>query len=313
MPWARPARTRIAGRDPQRRATRRSAGSRVSVNHRPAVGRERPLRPFVDGVAASDDGNGERTPLGLRTSRARKGDVPPQSCPARSLTGPPSQSPAGAAAVPVFGAMNATIRKDEPSDEDALVELSLRAWEPVFAAVEEMLGSELLVRLRGDWRAGQATEVRDLLAASDKQVWIADVDRAAVGFVAATLHPDNDVGEIYMIAVDPNVQGQGIGTQLAEVATHWGVASGSVLQGPLKLTVLNHRSSLREGRARCRGCAPESLRESRWLRVRAAVMASCTSAATPARSIIGCTASAIGCSWPARTLACGDLSLRRNT
>jgi hypothetical protein len=49
--------------------------------------------------------------------------------------------------------MKANIREFEPSDEEHVVGLSLRALEPVFAAREEMLGPELFVRLRGDWRA----------------------------------------------------------------------------------------------------------------------------------------------------------------
>lgn len=42
-----------------------------------------------------------------------------------------------------------------------------------------------------------------------------------VGFVAARLNADSGIGEIYMIAVDPDTQGQGIGTALTEVATGW--------------------------------------------------------------------------------------------
>lgn len=118
------------------------------------------------------------------------------------------------------------IRRYEPSDEDAVVGLSLRAWEPVFAALEETLGRELFNRLRGDWRAGQATEVRDVLADPDKQVWVAELGHEVVGFVAATLHGDASLGEIYMIAVEPKVQGHGIGAQLTEVATQWLQQSG---------------------------------------------------------------------------------------
>src|SRR2546421_4092962 len=44
--------------------------------------------------------------------------------------------------------MKASIRDYEPSDEELVVGLSLRAWEPVFAAVAEMLGPELFARLR---------------------------------------------------------------------------------------------------------------------------------------------------------------------
>ena len=50
--------------------------------------------------------------------------------------------------------MTASIRGYEPSDEELVVALSLRAWEPVLAAVADMLGPELFARLRGDWRAG---------------------------------------------------------------------------------------------------------------------------------------------------------------
>ena len=46
--------------------------------------------------------------------------------------------------------MKASIREFEPSDEEPVVGLSLRARQPVFAAVEEMLGSELFARLRGE-------------------------------------------------------------------------------------------------------------------------------------------------------------------
>jgi GNAT superfamily N-acetyltransferase len=102
----------------------------------------------------------------------------------------------------------------------------LRAWELVLAAVEEILGPELFTRLRRDWRAGQAAEVRDVLTDPDKQVWVAEVGREAVGFVAATLHRATSLAEIYMIAVDPKVQGHGIAAQLTEVATAWLRQSG---------------------------------------------------------------------------------------
>jgi hypothetical protein len=68
--------------------------------------------------------------------------------------------------------MTASIRDYEPSDEELIVGLSLRAWELVLAAVAEMLGPELFARLRGDWRAGQAAEVRGVLADHAQRVWV---------------------------------------------------------------------------------------------------------------------------------------------
>jgi hypothetical protein len=38
--------------------------------------------------------------------------------------------------------VRASIREYEPSDEESVVGLSLRAWEPVFAAAAQMLGAE---------------------------------------------------------------------------------------------------------------------------------------------------------------------------
>jgi len=122
--------------------------------------------------------------------------------------------------------MKAAIGEYKPSDEELVVGLSLRAWAPVFAAVEEMLGSELFVRLRGDWQVGQAAAVREVLADPDQRVWVANVDGEPVGFVAARLERDSGVREIYMIAVDPDAQGQGVGTALTGVATDWLRRSG---------------------------------------------------------------------------------------
>jgi GNAT superfamily N-acetyltransferase len=122
--------------------------------------------------------------------------------------------------------MKATMREYEPRDEEAVVGLSVRAWAPVFAAVEELLGSELFIRLRGDWPASQANAVRDALADPGTRVWVAELDREAIGFVAATLHHDSGVGEVYMMAVDPSVQGQGIGTALTAAVTDWLQQSG---------------------------------------------------------------------------------------
>ena len=44
---------------------------------------------------------------------------------------------------------------------------------------------------------------------------------SAVGFVALKLHPDDNMGEVYMIAVDPDSQGNGIATALMEFALDW--------------------------------------------------------------------------------------------
>ena len=117
--------------------------------------------------------------------------------------------------------MDADIREFCREDTDAVVELSLRAWAPVFASMEEALGPELSARLHGDWREHQAQAVRDTLANETAHVWVAEADGIVVGFVAATLDREPGMGEIWMLAVDPDHQLRGVGTALTDHATCW--------------------------------------------------------------------------------------------
>ena len=47
-----------------------------------------------------------------------------------------------------------------------------------------------------------------------------------MGFAAALLRVDEGMGEVSMVAVDPQFQGRGFGTRLTEVATDWIRESG---------------------------------------------------------------------------------------
>ena len=101
------------------------------------------------------------------------------------------------------------IRPYEDRDAEAVVDLSLRAWEPVFASLEQTLGTEIFGLLHPDWRADQQKAVEDVCAAEKIRVWVAEADARAVGFVAVALQPERSMGEIYMVAVDPDFQGGG--------------------------------------------------------------------------------------------------------
>ena len=65
--------------------------------------------------------------------------------------------------------------------------------------------------------------------------WVADVGATTVGFVAVELHPERSIGEIHMLAVDPEFQGLGVGTALTDFALDWmknaGMALGMVETG----------------------------------------------------------------------------------
>ena len=111
------------------------------------------------------------------------------------------------------------IRPLEDGDVDAVVDLSLRAWAPVFASLERVLGSEIFRRQHPDWREDQRRTVEDVCAEKKERVWVAEVEGVVVGFVAIQPHhPERDMGEISILGIDPNHQGTGIGTALTEFA-----------------------------------------------------------------------------------------------
>ncbi len=85
-----------------------------------------------------------------------------------------------------------------------------------------MMGPDIFERLYGeDWRPHQEKDVRDALADANTEVWIADVGGRAVGFVAVKLDVERGMGEVYMLAVDPDHQQHGLGSALTRVATDW--------------------------------------------------------------------------------------------
>jgi GNAT superfamily N-acetyltransferase len=104
----------------------------------------------------------------------------------------------------------------------------MRAWAPVFASLEKALGVEIFRRLHPDWRVDQEKAVRAVLVDPAMQIWVAEsrVEARPTGFVAAKVNADGLVGEIYMLAVDPETQDQGVGSALTETATDWLRTSG---------------------------------------------------------------------------------------
>jgi GNAT superfamily N-acetyltransferase len=113
------------------------------------------------------------------------------------------------------------IRAYAPADEEAVVALSLRAWAPVFASLEQVLGSDMFALLHPDWREDQEKAVRAALADAAMRVWVAADGPRPVGFVVATMDSDRLIGEVCMLAVDPHHQHQGTGAALTNTATDW--------------------------------------------------------------------------------------------
>jgi GNAT superfamily N-acetyltransferase len=112
-----------------------------------------------------------------------------------------------------------TIRPFAENDAEAVLRISIRAWAAVIPSIEQALGLELYRLLTPDWRAEKREEIAAFLGAAQRfDAWVADADHVPIAFVALKLDPQTRVGEIYLLAVDPEHQNHGIGTGLTGFA-----------------------------------------------------------------------------------------------
>ena len=112
------------------------------------------------------------------------------------------------------------IREFGDDDLETVIEFSLRAWAPVFAAVRDVLGDQIFLRLHPDWKANQSEAVRSSCTNDERDVFVAVVSGRPVGFVAIALNAFHErMGVIDIIGVDPDYQRRGISSGLTEIAT----------------------------------------------------------------------------------------------
>ncbi len=112
--------------------------------------------------------------------------------------------------------MNIAPFKDE--DLEPVIDLSLRAWAPVFVSIREAFGGAIYDALVPDWRVSQRDAVASVCTSGDYSVWVALDGDQVQGFVAVKFDHEEKLGEIYMIAVDPGAQQRGIGVAMTEFA-----------------------------------------------------------------------------------------------
>jgi len=121
------------------------------------------------------------------------------------------------------------IRPYTPADLDAVVDLSLAAWAPVFDSFAQVLGPRIFARLYPDWRARQRATVVEACAEAGHHVWVAGVGGRVVGFIVVILDVTPGEGEVDLLAVHPAYQNAGIGTALNTFALEQMRAAGMTL------------------------------------------------------------------------------------
>ena len=125
--------------------------------------------------------------------------------------------------------VNFHIRPFTEQDLDQIIELSLLAWEPVFDSFKQVLGDKIYTLIYPDWRKGQSEGVKKVCTDEKMHVLVAQVDDRVVGFLTYELNEENQNGEVMLLAVHPDYQNHGVGTQLNVVALGQMKAAGMKL------------------------------------------------------------------------------------
>lgn len=115
--------------------------------------------------------------------------------------------------------MTIDIRPYTPADQAPILALSIRAWTPVFEKMEPAVPAYVFRAFYPDgWIARQVADIRAFLDAEPEAVHVAADGDALAGWVGVRLHPEDRMGEIYILAVDPDHQRKGVATALMDHA-----------------------------------------------------------------------------------------------
>jgi GNAT superfamily N-acetyltransferase len=115
--------------------------------------------------------------------------------------------------------MTINIVKFAPAHHAEILSLSLRSWAPVFTKLQPVVADYVYEAFypKG-WQTRQTSEIEAFLKAEGENVWVALEGEIVLGWVGIRLHAEDHMGEIYILAVDPDHQRRGVGAALIDHA-----------------------------------------------------------------------------------------------
>ena len=116
--------------------------------------------------------------------------------------------------------MTPEIRQIVPDDVAECVRFGLESFRPGFISFRDQLGEDLFNALRPDWEDAHSRYIEEACGDEDKETWVSLVDGAVTGFVVLATNTDTALGEIELLAVDPDHQDRGVGTALNDFAVN---------------------------------------------------------------------------------------------
>ena len=105
---------------------------------------------------------------------------------------------------------------------DALVEMAIRIWSPVFPGMEADSPDYVYESFYPEgWEARQRADVAAMCRDGVTEVHVASVDGAMAGFVGLQAHPEDRMGVVHILGVDPAFQRRGVGRALLDFSFAW--------------------------------------------------------------------------------------------
>lgn len=103
-----------------------------------------------------------------------------------------------------------------------ILELTIRAWAPVFPLMQKEIPEYVYQAFYPNgWKARQLTDVEATCRDTETDIWLCLTDNRLSGYLGLRAHEEDSMGEIYIIAVNPDFQLQGVGAALMEFALKW--------------------------------------------------------------------------------------------
>jgi ribosomal protein S18 acetylase RimI-like enzyme len=108
--------------------------------------------------------------------------------------------------------MRLVFRPYTEADYARVLEICIAAFEPIHQGFEQALGSRIFALQYRDWREQYADTLSKISPAdTGTRVYVADADGVVAGFIFTFVDAKRRTGEIGLNAIDPRLQGRGIG------------------------------------------------------------------------------------------------------
>ena len=105
------------------------------------------------------------------------------------------------------------IRSARDNDLEAIEQIAIEAWEPVYQSFRRLIGDELFATIHSNWRTDKVAQIVSHYRSYPETVLVTEYDGQVVGFISYYFFKRRKLGIIGNNAIRPKYQGKGLGTK----------------------------------------------------------------------------------------------------